>query len=42
MLKKILKFFDSRVARQELAKRNIPIKNGVKAFKIAEKISEHR
>ena len=33
MLKEVLKFFDSRIARQELAKRNIPIKNGVKAFK---------
>jgi len=34
MLKEVLKFFDSRVAHQELAKRNIPVKNGVNAFKI--------
>ena len=34
MLKEVLKFFDSRVARQELAKRGMPVKNGVNAFKI--------
>ena len=33
-LKKILNFLDSRATRQELTKRNIPVKNGVNAFKI--------
>ena len=35
MLKEVLKFFDSRVACQELAKRGMPVKNGIKTLKIA-------
>ena len=33
MLKEVVKFLDSRVAYQELTKRKIPVKNGIKTLK---------